>query len=149
MKPLDQFKRTPPRRYDQAPPPPPEDKRTLEPAIRKRYFDVPSFSRGHIDRWLGGAVGAVMLLTLCNASAPMGDVPTVQQRFTQWAAVQNEKTVQRLPGPTPEPDSALAAAAQTASRSPARMAASCTPQSGWTLLPTRSKAAKASGVDTP
>ena len=41
----------------------------------------------------------------------MGDVPTVQQRFTQWAAIQNEKTVQRLPGPTPEPDSALAAAA--------------------------------------
>ena len=38
MKPLDQFKRTPPRRYDQAPPPPPEEKRTLEPAIRKRYF---------------------------------------------------------------------------------------------------------------
>lgn len=54
---------------------------------------------------------AAMLLTLCNASAPMGDVPTVQQRFTQWAAIQNEKTVQRLPGPTPEPDSALAAAA--------------------------------------
>ena len=38
MKPLDQFKRTPLRRYDKAPPPPPEEKRTLEPAIRKRYF---------------------------------------------------------------------------------------------------------------
>ncbi|MFR5788154.1 MAG: hypothetical protein ACLUHE_14315 [Christensenellales bacterium] len=61
----------------------------------------------HAGRWLGGAICAAMLLTLCNASAPMGDVPTVQQRFTQWAAIQNEKTVQRLPGPTPEPDSAL------------------------------------------
>ena len=45
MKPLDQFKRTPLRRYDKAPPPPPEEKRTLEPAIRKRYFGVPSFER--------------------------------------------------------------------------------------------------------
>ena len=59
MKPLDQFKRTPPRRYDKAPPPPPGDKRTLEPAIRKRYFDVPTFDHRHIDRWLGGAVCAV------------------------------------------------------------------------------------------
>ena len=42
MKPLDQFKRTPLRRYDKAPPPPPEEKRTLEPAIRKRYFGVPA-----------------------------------------------------------------------------------------------------------
>lgn len=97
MKPLDQFKRTPLRRYDKAPPPPPEEKRTLEPAIRKRYFGVPSFECMHAGRWLGGAICAAMLLTLCNASAPMGDVPTVQQRFTQWAAIQNEKTVQRLP----------------------------------------------------
>ena len=58
-----------------------------------------------------GALCAVMLLTLCNASAPMNDVPGVQERFTQWAAVQNEKTVQRLPGSTPEPDSTWAAAA--------------------------------------
>ena len=55
MKPLDQFKRTPPRRYDKAPPPPPGDKRTFEPAIRKRYFDMPTFDHRHIDRWLGGA----------------------------------------------------------------------------------------------
>lgn len=111
MKPLDQFKRTPPRRYDKAPPPPPGDKRTFEPAIRKRYFDMPTFDHRHIDRWLGGAVCAVLLLTLCNASAPMGDVPSVQERFSQWAVIQNEKTVQQLPGATPEPDSALAAAA--------------------------------------
>lgn len=87
MKPLDQFKRTPPRRYDQAPPPPPEEKRTLEPAIRKRYFEIPAFRRGRMDKLLGGALCAVMLLTLCNASAPMNDVPSVQERFTQWAAV--------------------------------------------------------------
>ena len=111
MKPLDQFKRTPPRRYDQAPPPPPEEKRTLEPAIRKRYFEIPAFRRGRMDKLLGGALCAVMLLTLCNASAPMSDVPGVQERFTQWASVQNEKTVQRLPGSTPEPDSTWAAAA--------------------------------------
>ena len=100
MKPLDQFKRTPPRRYDKAPPPPPGDKRTFEPAIRKRYFDMPTFDHRHIDRWLGGAVCAVLLLTLCNASAPMGDVPSVQERFSQWAVIQNEKTVQQLPGPS-------------------------------------------------
>ena len=41
----------------------------------------------------------------------MGDVPSVQERFSQWAVIQNEKTVQQLPGATPEPDSALAAAA--------------------------------------
>ena len=52
MKPLDQFKRTPPRRYDKAPPPPPGDKRTFEPAICKRYFDMPTFDHRHIDRWL-------------------------------------------------------------------------------------------------
>ena len=49
MKPLDQFKRTPLRRYDKAPPPPPEEKRTLEPAIRKHYFGVPSFERQRAD----------------------------------------------------------------------------------------------------
>ena len=52
----------------------------------------------------------VMLLTMCNASAPMGDVPDVQTRFTQWAQIQNEKTVKILPGPTPEPQSELAQA---------------------------------------
>ena len=53
MKPLDQFKRTPLRRYDKAPPPPPEEKRTLEPAIRKHYFGVPSFERMHAGRSTG------------------------------------------------------------------------------------------------
>ena len=53
---------------------------------------------------------AVMLLTLCNASAPMSDVPDVQTRFAGWAQNQNEKTVKALPGPTPEPESELAQA---------------------------------------
>ncbi len=38
MKPLDQFKRTPLRRYDKAPPPPPEEKRTLEPGDPQALF---------------------------------------------------------------------------------------------------------------
>ena len=54
-----------------------------------------------------GALCAVMLLVLVNASAPMGDVPSVQERFEDWAAIQNEKTVQVLPGATPEPGSEL------------------------------------------
>lgn len=52
-----------------------------------------------------------MLLTLCNASAPMGDVRRCSSVLPSGRPIQNEKTVQRLPGPTPEPDSALAAAA--------------------------------------
>ena len=82
MKPLDQFKRTPPRRYDKAPPPPPGDKRTFEPAIRKRYFDMPTFDHRHIDRWLGGAVCAVLLLKLGNWDDKAGDAkgtPAIQE----------------------------------------------------------------------
>lgn len=56
------------------------------------------------------ALSVVMLLTMCNASAPMNEVPDVQTRFTEWAAIQNEKTVKILPGPTPEPESELAQA---------------------------------------
>ena len=55
-------------------------------------------------------LSVVMLFTMCNASAPMGNVPDVQTRFEEWAAIQNEKTVKILPGPTPEPDSELAKA---------------------------------------
>lgn len=109
MKPLDHFKRTPPRRYDRAPQPQEEKRIEHMERFRKRHFDVPRMTGG-MDRYLGGALCAVMLLTLCNASAPMGDVPSVQQRFDEWAAIQNEKTVKQLPGATPEPDSALYAA---------------------------------------
>ena len=36
----------------------------------------------------------------------------MQERFENWAAVQNEKTIKTLPGPTPEPGSELAQALQ-------------------------------------
>jgi exopolysaccharide biosynthesis protein len=56
-------------------------------------------------------VGAVfcifLILMFCNASAPMTEVPTAQERFTQWARTQNEQTIQILPGNTPEPESEL------------------------------------------
>ncbi len=106
MKPLDHFRRTPTRRYDLAPQPQKEKALPREERIHKRYFDIPRPSAGW-DRLLMGALCAVMVVSLCNASAPMGEVPDVQTRFTQWAQEQNEKTVQKLPGPTPEPESEL------------------------------------------
>ena len=104
---LDSFRRTPQRRYDL----PPQEETRTEHAQRfhKRYFDIPSILPG-TDRLLMGLLCVVMLLTMCNASAPMGNVPDVQTRFTQWAQIQNEKTVKTLPGPTPEPQSELAQA---------------------------------------
>ena len=58
-----------------------------------------------------GVLCALMLVIFCNGSAPLSEVPTVQARFEDWAAIQNEKTVKILPGPTPEPGSELAQAA--------------------------------------
>ena len=106
-RPLDSFKRTPIRRYDL----PPQEETRIEHAsrFRKRHFDIPRFTP-QTDRILLTALCSVMLLTMCNASAPMGEVPDVQTRFTDWAAVQNEKTIKILPGPTPAPDSELAQA---------------------------------------
>ena len=104
---LDSFRRTPQRRYDQ---PPQEETRTEHAQrFRKRYFDIPNILPG-TDRLLMTLLCAVMLLTMCNASAPIGDVPDVQTRFTQWAQAHNEKTIKVLPGPTPEPQSELAQA---------------------------------------
>ena len=107
QKPLDQFRRTPLRRYDR----PPQEEGRLEHSarFRKRYFDLPSFGV-NIDRLIGGAICALLLIGLCNASAPIGDVPDVQSRFADWAAIQNEQAVHALPGDTPEPGSALYAA---------------------------------------
>ena len=106
-KPLDVFKRTPTRRYDQ----PAQEETRVEHAtrFRKRHFDVPSIRPG-TDRTLMTLLGATMLLFLCNASAPLGEVPDVQTRFSEWAQIQNEKTIQVLPGATPEPGSELAEA---------------------------------------
>ena len=104
---LDSFRRTPTRRYDL----PPQEETRAEHAqrFRKRHFDIPSIWPG-MDRTLMTLLCAVMLLTMCNGSAPLSEVPDVQTRFSQWAQIQNEKTVQILPGPTPEPHSELAQA---------------------------------------
>lgn len=75
MKPLDQFKRTPLRRYDKAPPPPPEEKRTLEPAIRKRYFGVPSFECMHAGRLAGRRNLRRDAADAVQRQRAMGDVP--------------------------------------------------------------------------
>ena len=107
---LDSFERTPLRRYDRAP----QEEGRIEHAgkFRKRHFDLPHFSlRGDVDRGLMGLLCAVMIILFCNGSAPLGEAPDVQTRFEDWAAVQNEKTVKILPGPTPQPDSELAQAA--------------------------------------
>ena len=104
---LDSFRRTPQRRYDL---PPQEETRAAHARkFRKRYFDVPHIVPG-ADRALMTLLCAVMLLTMCNASAPLTDVPDVQTRFRQWAQIHNEKTIKVLPGPTPEPQSELAQA---------------------------------------
>jgi len=111
---LDSFKRTPTRRYDRAP----QEESRIEHAerFRKRHFDLPEIPRRReLDRMLMGVLCAMMVIVLCNASAPLSEVPDVQARFEDWAAVQNEKTVKILPGPTPEPESELAQAAQFSS----------------------------------
>ena len=104
---LDSFRRTPTRRYDL----PPQEETRAEHAqrFRKRHFDIPSIWPG-MDRTLMTLLCAVMLLTMCNGSAPLSEVPDVQTRFSQWAQIQNEKTIKVLPGPTPEPQSELAQA---------------------------------------
>lgn len=101
---LDTFRRTPARRYDL----PPREETRAEHAsrFRKRHFDLPSF-QGNTDRALTGVIGLLLVLVLCNASAPMGEVPDVQARFESWAAIQNDKAVKQLPGPTPKPESEL------------------------------------------
>ena len=105
MRPVDQFRRTPQRRYTQ----PRQAARQQEEArIRKRYFDLPDLGgrRGR-DRLLRAAGCALLLLLTCRGSAPFGDVPDVQARFAEWAQRHNEEVVQELPGATPEPGSAL------------------------------------------
>lgn len=107
LEPLDEFRRTPQRRYDR----PPQQEGRIEHAerFRKRYFDLPPI-RTQLDRVLSGVLCALMLVLLVNARAPLGDVPDVQTRFADCAAAQNEKTLKTLPGPTPEPGSELSQA---------------------------------------
>ena len=134
-RPLDTFKRTPLRRYDL---PPQEETRAEHAArFRKKHFDLPPMRAG-LDRSLSVLLCAVMLLTLVNASAPMGSVPDVQTRFEQWAAIQNEKTVKTLPGPTPQPGSELAQALSFDSQAQQQMIeqAIATPDPAVTPAPT-------------
>lgn len=109
-KPIDEFRRTPPRRYDREP----QEETRIEHAgrFRKRYFDMPRLRLNALERTAWGAVCAGLLLIFCNGSAPLGDVPNVQERFADWASRKNEETVKTLPGDTPAPDSELYQAAQ-------------------------------------
>lgn len=104
MKPLDQFKRTPMRRYDRAP----QQEGRIEHAgrFKKRYFDLPAPVETS-GRLLPGILCGLMVLLWCNASAPLTDVPDVQTRFADWAQKKNEETVKQLPGNTPEPGTEL------------------------------------------
>lgn len=104
---LDEFRRSPTRRYDRAP----QQEGRLEHGarFRKRHFDVPDASP-RVSRVAGALLCAAMLLGLCNASAPLGEVPSVQSRFDDWAAAHNAQTIKTLPGDTPEPGSEAYAA---------------------------------------
>ena len=106
MKPLDSFRRTPLRRYDRAP----QEESRAEHAekFRKRYFDLPKMERSH--RAIPGLICLWLLLMFCNGSAPLGDVPDVETRFTDWAKTRNQQTIKTLPGATPEPGTALSEA---------------------------------------
>ncbi len=101
--PVDQFRRTSLRQYMKAP----KEESRIEHGsrFRKRYFDLPKMNMG--ERAVGCVLGMLLIVLLCNASAPLTDVPTVQERFDDWAARQNEKTIQVLPGETPGPGSEL------------------------------------------
>ncbi|MBQ9009637.1 MAG: phosphodiester glycosidase family protein [Clostridia bacterium] len=106
MKPIDRIRKTPLRRYDL----PAKSEGNLHHfrRFRKRHFDFPVvFGEGKALRVLETVACIVLILVICNASAPVTEVPSVQQRFEDWARVQNEKTIQTLPGATPEPNSEL------------------------------------------
>ena len=101
--PIDQFRRTSPRKYTKAPKS--ENRIEHESRFSKRYFDLPKMNIG--ERAVGIAICLALTLFFCNASAPLSEVPSVQARFDDWAKKQNEKTLQVLPGSTPEPGSEL------------------------------------------
>ena len=114
MRPVDQFKRTPPRRYTE---PPKTSEEVREARIRKRYFDLPETGgkqgRGRIVR---GLLCTLAVLLLCRGSAPIGEVPDVQQRFAEWAARHDQQIIQQLPGDTPQPGTLLYEALEQESR---------------------------------
>ena len=107
MKELDRFNRFRSRQYDR---PAKEESRLAD----MRRFNKRSFDIGPLHRFPSGApffkvaISVLIILWLCNASVPLGEVPSAQERFIQWAQVQNERTIQNLPGNTPEPESEMA-----------------------------------------
>ncbi len=106
MKPVDRIRRTPLRRYDL----PAKSEGNLHHfrRFRKRHFDLPNLYGDRMPlHVLGTAACIILTLAICNASAPLTEVPGVQERFVDWARIQNEKTIQTLPGATPEPNSTL------------------------------------------
>ena len=100
---VDQFRRTSLRQYTKAPRA--ESRFAHEGKFYKRHFDLPQMSMGM--RVLYTAACLVLIVVFCNGSAPLADVPSVQDRFSDWAAIQNEKLIQVLPGATPEPGTQL------------------------------------------
>ncbi len=100
---VDQFRRTPLRRYTKAPRT--ESRIAHEGRFSKRHFDLPQVGLGM--RVLYTAVCMLLVVFSCNGSAPLSDVPSVQERFSDWAAIQNEKMIQILPGATPAPGTQL------------------------------------------
>ena len=128
MKPLDEFRRTPTRRYDRAPQ---EESRLVHAErFRKRYFDLPQMKPP--PRLVPGLFCLFLLLTLVRGSAPLTDVPDAQARFTDWARARNEQTVKALPGATPEPGTTLSEAVsfnqqEAAEQAQAQAAATPTP----------------------
>ena len=105
---VDQFRRTSLRHYTKAPKG--EGRIEHSTRFRKRYFDMPKMRVG--ERAVHGLLCLALMLFFCNASAPLADVPDVQTRFSDWAARENEKTIQILPGSTPAPGSELYEALQ-------------------------------------
>ncbi len=109
---VDQFDRTPTRRYDLPPDEQPvqassgESRAQHDIRFRRRHFDFPK-PDFRPARALCVVLSLALAAVLCNASAPLTAVPDVQARFDDWAAAHNEKTVKSLPGNTPEPGSAL------------------------------------------
>jgi len=101
--PVDQFRRTSLRQYTKAPRG--ESRLKHESRFSKRYFDMPSIRVG--SRVVYTAACLLLIVFFVNGSAPLTDVPSVQERFSDWAAKQNEKTIQVLPGDTPEPGTTL------------------------------------------
>lgn len=116
MRPVDQFRRTPLRRYTEHPE---EARRSAADPFRKRYYEIPDFGgRAAVRRGWKAAGCALLLLLVCRGSAPLTEVPDADERFREWATRHNEQVVQQLPGNTPEPGTDLYEALQQLDENP-------------------------------